>query len=156
MFDIWASDRHIEQCYGTTHDRQVEQCSFCGASLSGGPTVDVKSLHAALEAARTQAGLSWRQLAKELDISASTISRMAQGFRPDVSAFAAMTTWLRMPAESFYVNVDKSDEEPDLVASLGPLLRARSDLTEKDVSYLEDVIAAAARRFRSDREEISD
>lgn len=67
-----------------------------------------------------------------------------------------MTTWLRMPAESFYVNVDKSDEEPDLVASLGPLLRARSDLTEKDVSYLEDVIAAAARRFRSEREEIAD
>jgi transcriptional regulator with XRE-family HTH domain len=109
-----------------------------------------------MDAARTQARLSWRQLAKELDVSASTISRMAQGLRPDVSAFAAMTTWLRMPAETFYVNVEKSDEDPDLVASLGPLLRARSDLTEKDVSYLEDVIAAAARRFKSERDEATD
>lgn len=108
-----------------------------------------------MDAARTEADLSWRQVARELGISASTISRMAQGLRPDVTAFAAMTTWLRMPAERFYENAGRSDEEPDLVASLGPLLRARSDLTEKDVSYLEDVIAAAARRFRSEREEVS-
>jgi transcriptional regulator with XRE-family HTH domain len=121
--------------------------------LSGGPIVDVRSLHAALDAARTQSGLSWRQLAKDLGVSASTISRMTQGLRPDVTAFAAMTTWLRMPAEKFYVGVAQPDEEPDLVASLGPLLRARSDLTEKDVSYLEDVIAAAARRFMSERED---
>ncbi|WP_233533180.1 helix-turn-helix domain-containing protein [Antrihabitans sp. YC2-6] len=124
--------------------------------MTGGPTVDVKSLHAAMDAARAQAGLSWRQVAKELGVSASTISRMAQGLRPDVTAFAAMTTWLRMPAEKFYQNADRSDRDPDLVASLGPLLRARSDLTEKDVSYLEDVIAAAARRFKSEREESPD
>lgn len=124
--------------------------------MTGGPTVDVKSLYAAMDAARAQAGLSWRQVAKELGVSASTISRMAQGLRPDVTAFAAMTTWLRMPAEDFYANVNQSDREPDLVASLGPLLRARSDLTEKDVSYLEDVIAAAARRFKSEREEAPD
>lgn len=123
--------------------------------MTGGPTVNVKALHAAMDAARTQAGLSWRQLAKELGVSASTMSRMAQGLRPDVTAFAAMTTWLRMPAEKFYVDAVHSDDEPDLVASLGPLLRARSDLTEKDVSYLEDVIAAAARRFKSERGETS-
>lgn len=122
--------------------------------MSGGPTVDVKALHAALDAARTQQGWSWRQLAKELGVSASTMSRMAQGLRPDVTAFAAMTTWLRMPAESFYVGAEPyGDREPDLVASLGALLRARSDLTEKDVSYLEDVIGAAARRFTAERDE---
>jgi transcriptional regulator with XRE-family HTH domain len=124
--------------------------------LSAGPTVNVKSLHAALDAAREQRDLSWRQLAKELGVSASTISRMAQGLRPDVSAFVAMTSWLRMPAESFYVGVEETSEEPDLVASLSPHLRARSDLTEKDVSYLEDVIAAAAKRFKSEREEASE
>ena len=67
-----------------------------------------------------------------------------------------MTTWLRMPAESFYLGVEETDEEPDLVASLSPHLRARSDLTEKDVSYLEEVIAAAAKRFKSEREEASE
>ncbi|MGH3811610.1 MAG: hypothetical protein ACRDUV_04015 [Pseudonocardiaceae bacterium] len=76
---------------------------------------------------------------------------MANGLKPDVTAFAAMTTWLRMPAESFYVRPDAaSDEEPELVASLVPLLRARRDLSVKDVTYLEDVITAAARRFRAE------
>ncbi|MGC5015763.1 helix-turn-helix domain-containing protein [Streptosporangium sp. DT93] len=115
--------------------------------------MDVKALHAALDAARVKECLSWRQLAKEVGVSASTISRMANGLKPDVTAFAAMTTWLRMPAESFYVDPMRPDEEePELVASLVPLLRARRDLTENDVAYLEEVIAAAARRFRAERE----
>ncbi|WP_066374751.1 helix-turn-helix domain-containing protein [Herbidospora mongoliensis] len=121
--------------------------------MSDSPGVNVKALHAALDAARTERDLSWRQLAKEIGVSASTISRMASGLKPDVTAFAAMTTWLRMPAESFYVDPMRTDdEEPELVASIAPLLRARRDLSENDVAYLEEVIAAAARRFRVERE----
>ncbi|WP_068494654.1 helix-turn-helix domain-containing protein [Pseudoclavibacter helvolus] len=115
--------------------------------------VDVKSLHAALDHAREEKKLSWRQLAKELDVSASTLSRMANGLKPDVSAFAAMTTWLRMPAESFYRVTSNSDEEPELVAQLAPLLRARKDLNNQDVEYLEEIIGGAVRRFRTDRAE---
>jgi transcriptional regulator with XRE-family HTH domain len=123
--------------------------------VSGSPSVDVKALHAALDAARTERGLSWRQLAKEIDVSPSTISRMTNGLKPDVTAFAAMTTWLRMPAEAFYVTSPpeaESEDEPELLASLVPLLRARRDLTEGEVSYLEEVIGAAARRFRAERD----
>lgn len=118
--------------------------------------VDVKALHAALDKARESRGLSWRQLAKEIGVSASTISRMSNNLKPDVTAFAAMTTWLRMPAESFYVGSGHGstdwDQEPDLVAQLVPLLRARKDLSGKDVEYLEEVIGAAAKRFRAESE----
>ena len=121
--------------------------------LTPAPTVNVTVLHAALDAARVEAGLSWRQLAKELGVSASTMSRMAQGLRPDVSAFVAMTTWLRMPAEKFYViDVPANPDEPELVASLTPLLRARRDLSDTDVQYLQEVIASAARRFKAERD----
>jgi len=116
--------------------------------------VDVRILHSALDKARESRGLSWRQLAKEIGVSASTISRMANDMKPDLTAFAAMTTWLKMPAEHFYIGgaADTSDEQPDLVAQLVPLLRARKDLSIDDVEYLEDVIAAAARRFRAGNE----
>jgi Helix-turn-helix. len=121
--------------------------------MSDSPSVDVKALHAALDAARTEKDLSWRQLAKEIGVSASTISRMANGLKPDVTAFAAMTTWLRMPAESFYVtSASEVQEEPELVAFLVPLLRARRDLTDSDVAYLEEIVGAAARRFRAERD----
>ncbi len=85
-------------------------------------------------------------------MSASTMSRMANNLKPDVTSFAAMTTWLRMPAEDFYVGgpAQPESEEPDLVATLAPLLRARKDLTDKDVEYLEEVIGAAARRFQAE------
>jgi transcriptional regulator with XRE-family HTH domain len=121
--------------------------------MTDSPSVDVKALHAALEAARLERGLSGRQLAKDIGVSASTISRMANGLKPDVVAFAAMTTWLRMPAEAFYVvpGTETHAEEPELVASLVPLLRARRDLSEGDVEYLQEVIGAAARRFRMER-----
>jgi hypothetical protein len=42
--------------------------------------------------------------------------------------------------------------EPELMAQLAPLLRARSDLGADDVTYLEEVIGAAVRRFAADRE----
>ncbi|MEK6312321.1 MAG: helix-turn-helix domain-containing protein [Curtobacterium sp.] len=114
--------------------------------------VDVRALHSALNKAREGRGLSWRQLAKDVGVSASTISRMANGLKPDVTAFAAMTRWLKMPAEAFYVGgaTETGDEQPDLVAQLVPLLRARKDLTTNDIEYLEDVIGAAARRFRAE------
>lgn len=116
--------------------------------------VDVRLLHTALDKARESRGLSWRQLAKEIGVSASTISRMANDLKPDLTAFAAMTTWLKMPSEEFYAGraAEASDEQPDLVAQLVPLLRARKDLSSNDVEYLEDVIAAAARRFRAENE----
>jgi len=116
------------------------------------PSVNVKALHAALDAARIEKGLSWRGLAKELDVSPSTMSRMANGLNPDVTAFAAMTSWLRLPAEAFYRHADEpTDEQPELVAALAPLLRARRDLRDEDIEYLEELISAAARRFRADQ-----
>ncbi|WP_086667122.1 helix-turn-helix domain-containing protein [Lentzea kentuckyensis] len=119
-------------------------------------TVDVARLHAALDAARESKDMSWRQLAKELGVSPSTMSRLAnEDAKPDVNAFAAMVTWLGVPAEKFMVDEDdlsaRTGEEPPLLAELAPLLRARSDLQQEDVEYLEDLISSAVRRFATER-----
>jgi transcriptional regulator with XRE-family HTH domain len=118
-------------------------------------TIDVASLYAALDRARTSEAMSWRQVAGEIGISPSTLSRLANHHKPDVTAFASMVSWLKMPAESFMIDErsesSTASQEPDLVASLVPLLRARKDLDEKDVAHLEDLIASAVRRFTADR-----
>src|SRR6266545_767421 len=115
--------------------------------------VDVPALHAALDAARrTKGGLSWRQLAAEVGVSPSTMTRLANNHRPDVDAFAALVRWLGMPAERFMIDDDDSpDPQPELLAELAPLLRARRDLNTEDVQYLEELIGAAVRRFASER-----
>ena len=116
--------------------------------------LDVAALHAALDKERQARRLSWRALAKEVGISPSTLSRMANGQRPDVDAFAALTSWLGTPPETYLVSEVLSPEtEPDLMTELAPLLRARGDLRPEDVTYLEDLIGAAVRRFQAERHE---
>jgi len=117
-----------------------------------GGRLDVRSLYAALESERRARSLSWRQLAKEAGVSPSTLSRLGNGYRPDVDAFAKLVQWLHLPAEDFFVGEGAQGPEPDLVTELAPLLRARRDLSERDVTYLEDLIGAAVRRFRAEGE----
>lgn len=50
-----------------------------------------------LDGRRRQYGLSWRQLADELDVSPSTFTRMKAGGKPDVDGFLAMSAWLNAP-----------------------------------------------------------
>jgi transcriptional regulator with XRE-family HTH domain len=116
--------------------------------------LDTKSLYAALDAARQSHKLSWRQLAAEVGVSPSTMTRLANGQRPDVDSFAALVGWIGQPADAFLASdTEPAEEEPDLVAQLAPLLRARKDLKEEDAKYLEDLIAVAARRFKAERPE---
>ena len=104
--------------------------------------VDVGTLYSALAAQRQAEGLSWRQLAQKVGVSPSTLTRMANGNRPDLDAFAALVQWLGIPAEQFMTDEERQNrEEPDLVAQMAPLLRARKDLTPKDVRELMRLLA---------------
>src|SRR5262249_20258894 len=101
-------------------------------------------------------GLSWRQLAKDIGVSPSLLSRLGNEMRPDADGFATLVRWLNMPAEEFMVDRDTdrpTQHEPDLVTQLAPLLRARKDLNAQDIAYLEDVIRATVRHARESRED---
>lgn len=118
--------------------------------------IDVQGLYAALDAERTARGWSWRQLAKEIGVSPSLLSRLGNELRPDADGFATLVRWLNMPAEQFMIDTDgerRRQTEPDLVTQLAPLLRARPDLDKRDVAYLEDVIRATVRHVQAVREE---
>ena len=113
-------------------------------------SVDPALLYSALSAARQERGNpSWRSLAQEIGVSPSLLSRIANGQKPDADGFATLVSWLRLPAEIFFRRDGESAEEPALMAQLAPLLRARKDLTEQDVEYLEDIIAVALKRTRA-------
>ena len=118
--------------------------------------IDVQGLYAALDAERTARGLSWRQLAKEIGVSPSLLSRLSNDQRPDANGFATLVRWLNMPAEEFMVDVEGdrgTQSEPDLLTQLAPLLRARQDLDKRDIAYLEEVIRATVRHVQAARKE---
>lgn len=116
--------------------------------------IDIRALCASLDAARKARDLSWRQMAGEIGVTPSLLSRLRNGYKPDADGFMTLVRWLGMPAEDFMVDeADKNDdEEPDLVAELAPLLRARRDLDPEDVAYLEEVIQATLRLVAAKRE----
>ena len=112
--------------------------------------IDVPGLYAALDGARRARDLSWRQLAAEVGCSPSTMTRLANGHRPDADAFVALATWLKMPAENFIITDspetgDQGDQQPELMAQVSVLLRARPDLSSEEKAHLQDVIEAALR-----------
>lgn len=114
--------------------------------------VDVRGLYAALDDKRQTCRLSWRQLAHEVGLSPSTFTRLGNGQRPDVEAFAALTNWLGRPADYFIRRTGGAvaDSQP-LIAELAPLLRARQDLTPQEAQQLEILFAKAIEQFNAER-----
>ncbi|MCU1582801.1 MAG: family transcriptional regulator [Microbacteriaceae bacterium] len=115
--------------------------------------INVPVLYAALEAAKDSKGLTWRSLAKLIELSPSLFSRLANGLKPDADAFATIVNWLGVDASQFFIDENvqsrSAASQPELMGQLVPLLRARKDLSAPDIAYLEDLIAATIRRAQA-------
>ncbi|GAB3584303.1 helix-turn-helix domain-containing protein [Amycolatopsis endophytica] len=114
--------------------------------------LDTNRLYATLDAERELRGLSWRQLAAEAGVSASLVSRMGNGHRPDLDGFIALVQWLGMPAETFMLwpqGMPDTRRRPSLEAQLAPLLRAEAELDEGDRQHLLDVVGLTMRHIRA-------
>lgn len=109
--------------------------------------VDAQALQAAVDKKRGQVGLSWRELARELQVSPSTFTRMAQGGRPDVDTFATLLRWLNMPAEAFTRPMASTEHEQEPLAVISSYLRSAKNVAPEDAAALEDIIEAAYRRL---------
>lgn len=111
-------------------------------------TVDVDSLYAALDTKRRSQEASWREIARQINISPSTFSRMAQGRRPDVDTFATLLRWLNLSAETFIVGGDAGDkEEPDPMVMVSTYLRSAKNIDADDAKALEEIFGAAYNRL---------
>lgn len=114
-------------------------------------TVDVGALYAALDQKRRQEDLTWRRLAKMMEISPSTFTRMAQGKRPDVDTFVALCSWIGVPAESFARDGTEWEEEEDnTLAVISAHLRASRKLSPKSAEAIEEIVLAAYQRLKDE------
>ena len=62
---------------------------------------DSEAFYAALNAARLGRQMTWKEVAEEAGVNASTLSRIGQGAKPDVNGLAALLTWSNLKAEMF-------------------------------------------------------
>ncbi len=113
--------------------------------------LDARALQEALDQVRIQRDLSWRQLAREIGVTPSLLSRLRNGYKPDAEGFMTLVRWLGLPAERFLID-DAPAKQPELMAELAPLLRA-SKLDDPDIKMLQEVIQATLRRANAKRGE---
>ncbi len=110
--------------------------------------LDVAAFYVTLDSERQQRKLSWRQLAHEAGVGPSTLSRMAQGNRPDVDSFVALVQWLGMPAEQFMRGSKEGAGEREATVpaqAVASLLRADRNLDPDSAAAIDDILQAAMR-----------
>ena len=62
---------------------------------------DSSALYEALDRQRTERGITWEQLAREIGVSPATMKRANKGGRMEVDGMLAMVRWLGVPVETF-------------------------------------------------------
>jgi transcriptional regulator with XRE-family HTH domain len=112
--------------------------------------VDVEALYEALDVKRRADGLSWRDVASAIGVSASTLTRMAQGASPDVEGFGKMVRWLAVSADDFISRPKgrTSKKQEELLVVVSRHLRASKELDAKSAKALEGIIEAAYKQVK--------
>jgi len=62
---------------------------------------DTPAFYSALDIVRRGRELHWSQVALESGLSASTLTRMSQGKRPDIDGLAALCAWSGLSADKY-------------------------------------------------------
>lgn len=112
--------------------------------------LDVDALYAALDQRRKSAQLSWRQAAAKAGVSPSTLTRLGQGKRPDMTSFAVLVKWLGVSPDHFLRGIKTGKpKDQDFLTVVSVHLRARKELSRESAEALEDIIRAAYNRFKN-------
>lgn len=108
---------------------------------------DATSFYAALDAQRIAQGFNWKQVAEAAGVSASTLTRMSQGKRPDVDSLAALASWSGLNVDDFVIAVGTVRKASSL-AAITAHLRSDPNLAPESADALADIMKAAYERLR--------
>lgn len=112
---------------------------------------DATGFYQALDVTRRSKDLSWREVAGATGVSPSTLTRMAQGKRPDVDSLAALAAWSGLSADGFIRSVGEVAEAEPL-AMISTYLRSDRNLSPEAATALDQIIRAAYDQLRDQLE----
>jgi transcriptional regulator with XRE-family HTH domain len=109
---------------------------------------DSDAFHSALDAVRIARGLNWKEVAAKSGVSASTLTRMAQGKRPDVDGLAALLAWSGLDADDYVRTGDEAKPEAEPLAMISTYLRSDRNLSPEAARALDELVKATYQRLR--------
>jgi len=116
---------------------------------------DVSALHAALDAERVARNLTWKDVSAQSGVSASTLTRLSQGRRPDVDSLSTLTNWLGISADRFMGGRPRvaAFGAASSLAQISNIIRDDPNLNSDAATALEELIKATYVRLRSRKHE---
>ncbi|MGB6433547.1 MAG: helix-turn-helix transcriptional regulator [Bradyrhizobium sp.] len=112
---------------------------------------DVEALQSALDGERIARDLNWKDVSAESGVSASTLTRLSQGKRPDVDSLTALTHWLGLSADRFMRLPQKGFGGASPLARISSILRDDPNLNKDAATALDQLIKSTYARLRSQR-----
>jgi transcriptional regulator with XRE-family HTH domain len=108
---------------------------------------DGDAFYRALDTAVTTKGKNWKQVAMETGVSQSTLTRMAQGRRPDAASMAALSAWAGINPSDFVEAAYKTGRT-ESITQISALLRTDPNLDAQSAEAVEAIVKAAYERLR--------
>lgn len=101
-----------------------------------------------IDTVRAHREASWRDIARAVDVSPSTLTRLRQGTTPDLETFSRLCAWAALRPERYVGMVDELDQEDTPLAGIAALLRSDKTLDPSGVEVMEAMIRATYEKFR--------
>jgi transcriptional regulator with XRE-family HTH domain len=108
---------------------------------------DGDAFYRSLESTVIARSKTWKQVAGETGVSASTLARMAKGRRPDAASLAALSAWAGLNPSDF-VQAAYQRSRPEAMAQISTLLRTDPNLDSQSAEAVEAIVKAAYERLR--------
>lgn len=112
---------------------------------------DVSALHSALDSERLARNLNWKDVSAQSGVSASTLTRLSQGRRPDVDSLAALSKWLGMSADRFMGARARAFGAASPLTQISAIIREDPNLNSDAAVALEELVKATYARLRKPR-----
>lgn len=109
---------------------------------------DGMAFYTAIASTVLSKGITWKQVSEETGVSATTLTRMAQGRKPDAASLASLSAWAGLnPAD--YVDMRGRPANPEPLARISALLRSDPRLKPDAAIALDAMLQSAYERLKT-------
>ena len=112
---------------------------------------DGDAFYRALERTVATRAVTWKHVAAETGVSASTLARMAQGRKPDSPSLAALAAWAGIDPRDFVSGAHRN-AKPESMAQISSLLRRDPSLDSESAAAVEAIVRAAYEQLKKPSE----
>jgi len=109
-----------------------------------------ENFYHALDSQRQAKNLTWKKVAEQAKVSASTLTRIAQGKRPDVDTLASLCKWSGLKADDF-IDYDNKQIQAEPLTHVLAHLRADKNISVEGAKAIEIMIKSAYEQFRLEK-----